>query len=261
MIQRRGRNRSSERVTTPSVEFSTGTTPKSAAPALVAWNTSSAGAGHADDRGAEVAERGLLAERAGRAEVGDARRRLQRAAGRHDLAPDRRHALVLSGPGVACLQAVDDLRPRARGETPASLRALELADALREPARRLSSAEQLAVERVDLRAQRGRSGPRRTRSKPCGRALRRPYLPGAARRRRRGPGRRRTGAAEPRRRRQAEDSRGPGRRAPGPSDRPRLIDSASTFCTKALRGPGRAAGISCSPATRASRAAASARLR
>ena len=36
------RNRSSERVTTPSLEFSTGTTPKSAAPALVAWNTSSA---------------------------------------------------------------------------------------------------------------------------------------------------------------------------------------------------------------------------
>ena len=35
------RNRSSERATTPSVEFSTGTTPKSAAPALVAWNTSS----------------------------------------------------------------------------------------------------------------------------------------------------------------------------------------------------------------------------
>jgi hypothetical protein len=29
-------------VTTPSLEFSTGTTPKSAAPALVAWNTSSA---------------------------------------------------------------------------------------------------------------------------------------------------------------------------------------------------------------------------
>jgi hypothetical protein len=29
-------------VTTPSLEFSTGTTPKSAAPALVAWKTSSA---------------------------------------------------------------------------------------------------------------------------------------------------------------------------------------------------------------------------
>ena len=35
------RNRSSERATTPSVEFSTGTTPKSAAPALVVRNTSS----------------------------------------------------------------------------------------------------------------------------------------------------------------------------------------------------------------------------
>ena len=35
------RNRSSERAITPSVEFSTGTTPKSAAPALVARNTSS----------------------------------------------------------------------------------------------------------------------------------------------------------------------------------------------------------------------------
>ena len=36
------RNRSSERVTTPSLEFSTGTTPKSAAPELAAWKTSSA---------------------------------------------------------------------------------------------------------------------------------------------------------------------------------------------------------------------------
>ncbi len=35
------RNRSSERATTPSVEFSTGTTPKSAAPALVVRKTSS----------------------------------------------------------------------------------------------------------------------------------------------------------------------------------------------------------------------------
>ena len=34
-------NRSSERVTTPSVLFSTGTTPKSAVPAVAAWNTSS----------------------------------------------------------------------------------------------------------------------------------------------------------------------------------------------------------------------------
>ena len=68
------RNRSSERVTTPSVEFSTGTTPKSAAPALVAWNTSSKLAqGTLVDAGAEEAERRLLAEGAGRAEVGDAR--------------------------------------------------------------------------------------------------------------------------------------------------------------------------------------------
>ncbi len=35
------RNRSSERATTPSVEFSTGTTPKSAAPPLAARKTSS----------------------------------------------------------------------------------------------------------------------------------------------------------------------------------------------------------------------------
>ena len=34
-------SRSSERATTPSVEFSTGTTPKSAAPALLARKTSS----------------------------------------------------------------------------------------------------------------------------------------------------------------------------------------------------------------------------
>jgi hypothetical protein len=35
------RNRSNERATTPSVEFSTATTPNCAVPAAVAWNTSS----------------------------------------------------------------------------------------------------------------------------------------------------------------------------------------------------------------------------
>ena len=41
------RNRSSERATTPSVEFSTGTTPKPAALATGALNLVDAGAGHA----------------------------------------------------------------------------------------------------------------------------------------------------------------------------------------------------------------------
>ena len=41
MVSGVARNRSSERATTPSVEFSTGTTPKSAAPEATERNTSS----------------------------------------------------------------------------------------------------------------------------------------------------------------------------------------------------------------------------
>ena len=63
------------------------------------------GARQAHDRRAEVAERGELAEGSCRAEVGDARRRLERAACRHDLAPDRRHALGRQGPALACFSA------------------------------------------------------------------------------------------------------------------------------------------------------------
>ena len=85
-------------------------------------------AGQADDRRAEVAERGELAERARRAEVGDARRRLQRAACRHDLAPDRRDALDRQRARIGLLQRVDDRRLALGSERGRALGALERAD-------------------------------------------------------------------------------------------------------------------------------------
>jgi hypothetical protein len=120
----------------PSVEFSTGTR---------AW--------HAHDGRAEVAERGLFAEGAGRAEVGDAGGRLQRAAGRHDLAPDRRDALVLQRAGVAGLQAVDHLRLALGAEDDRAFVLLDLAHLQRQPGTVIEQRKQLAVEGIDLVAE------------------------------------------------------------------------------------------------------------
>ena len=99
------------------------------------------GAGHLDDRRAEVAERRQLAEGAGRAEVGDPGRRLERAAGRHDLAPDRRHAVGRQRAGVAAPSGRRSRRLRARGGRPASRRRFLSSPIARAmPARRFSSA-------------------------------------------------------------------------------------------------------------------------
>ena len=71
--QGRGQEQVERRVTTPSVEFSTGTMPKSAEPATVLCSTFvEGGAGHLDDGRTEEAQRRFLAEGAGRAEVGHA---------------------------------------------------------------------------------------------------------------------------------------------------------------------------------------------
>src|SRR4030095_1859367 len=93
-------SRSSVRPTTPSVEFSAGTTVNWAPPDSQRRNAS-ATAGHEPpvprghrqrlDRGAEVLAQRLLAERALRPEVGHANRFLEAAAGRDDLAEDRAH--------------------------------------------------------------------------------------------------------------------------------------------------------------------------
>ncbi len=80
------------------------------------------GAQHLDDRGAEVAERRQLAEGARRAEVGDPRRRLERPAGRHDLAPDRRHAVGGQRARRCVPSGRRSPRPRDRAGRPASRR-------------------------------------------------------------------------------------------------------------------------------------------
>ena len=113
-----------------------------------------AGAGHAHDRRAEEAQRRLFAEGAGRAEVGHARGRFQRAAGRHDLAPDRRHAVGLQRAGVGGLQAVDHLRLALGAEHHRAFVLLDLADLQRQAGAAVQQRQQLAVDGVDLLAQR-----------------------------------------------------------------------------------------------------------
>ena len=79
--------RSSVWLTAPSVEFSTGTTPKSASPASTSWNTSfDRRERQRAHRVAEVLERGGLRERALGPEVTDLERLFLREAGGHDLA-------------------------------------------------------------------------------------------------------------------------------------------------------------------------------
>ena len=63
-----------------------------------------------DDAKAEETQRRQLAEGARRPKVGHAGRRLECAAGRHDLAPDRRHAVSRQRPGIGRFQAIDHLR-------------------------------------------------------------------------------------------------------------------------------------------------------
>jgi hypothetical protein len=111
-------------------------------------------AGQADDRRAEVAERGELAERPRRAEVGDARRRLPRAACRHDLAPDRRDALDRQGARIGLLQRVDDRRLALGSERGRALGALQRADRRCDFGATVEQAEQLAVQGIEAPAQR-----------------------------------------------------------------------------------------------------------
>ncbi len=81
--------------TVPSVEFSIGTTPKSATPASTSWNTSSMDAsGERAHRMAEVLEHRRLRERALGAEKPDLQRLLLRQARRHDFAEQAQDFLV-----------------------------------------------------------------------------------------------------------------------------------------------------------------------
>ena len=89
------RNRSSVWLTVPSVEFSTGTTPKSALPASTSWNTSSIdGSGSARTEWPKCLSTAAWREGALGPEVGDLQRLLLRQAGRHDLAEQPQDLLV-----------------------------------------------------------------------------------------------------------------------------------------------------------------------
>jgi hypothetical protein len=90
---------SSVLLTVPSVEFSIGTTPKSAAPDSTSWNTSSIDvSGSAPHRVPEVLVHRLLRERALGTEEPDLQRFLLREAGRHDLAEQPQDLLVAQRP-------------------------------------------------------------------------------------------------------------------------------------------------------------------
>ncbi len=105
------RKRSSVWLTVPSVEFSIGTTPKSAAPASTSWKTSSmAGSAQGAHRMPEVLVDRLLRERALRPEEGDFQRLLLREAGGHDLAEQPQDLLVPQRPLVPLERGPQHLR-------------------------------------------------------------------------------------------------------------------------------------------------------
>ena len=143
------RNRSSERATTPSVRvLDRHDAEVGRARRWCVRNTSSmlAQGTRSIDEPKKPSAASSLKVPAG-PEVGHARGRLQRAAGRHDLAPDRRHAVApAAGPALTRLQAVDDLRLAFGPEDHRALALLDLAD-LRAPAWRGGSAARAARDR------------------------------------------------------------------------------------------------------------------
>ncbi len=111
-------------------------------------------------RRAEEAQRRLFAEGSRRAQVGHARRCLQRAAGRHDLAPDRRHAVGAQRPGLAALGRRSP-GPRARdGRRREPSRLLDLADLQRQRGALVQQRQQLRgrARSIACAAQQGRVG-------------------------------------------------------------------------------------------------------
>ena len=102
---------SSVLLTVPSVEFSIGTTPKSAWPACTSSNTSPIdGERQRAHRVAEVLEHRLLRERAFGTEERDLERLLLRQARRHDLAEQPHDLFVAQRPLVALERLAQHLR-------------------------------------------------------------------------------------------------------------------------------------------------------
>ena len=107
------------------------------------------------DRRAEEAERRLLAEGACRPEKGDACRRFECAARRHDLAPDRCNAALQQRSCVVGFPAGDDLRLALGPERGRALPLLQLADLMGEVGPLVEQRQQLAVDAVDTGTQVG----------------------------------------------------------------------------------------------------------
>ena len=96
----------------------------------------------------------LLGEGSGRPEVGDAHAPLEIAAARDDLAPDRLDRLARQRPRIAGAQPGEDLRLALGTHHRRVVVLLPFADALRQARALGEPLEQLAVDAVDLRAQR-----------------------------------------------------------------------------------------------------------
>jgi hypothetical protein len=105
------------------------------------------------DGAAELLVHGLLAEGAGRAQVGDGDAFFQRAAGRHDFAEDGLDVVVLERAGIALGDAAQYLRFALGAKHRRQRLGLDVAYFLRQARAPAEQVEELRVDRVDLLAQ------------------------------------------------------------------------------------------------------------
>src|SRR5712692_2237021 len=140
--------RSSVTFTAPSVEFSTGTTPKAARARSTSSNTSAmlrAGTNSVDEpnrrRGVGIGARG--------AEIGDRQRMLERQRRRQDLAPDGPNGLGAQRARIQRDEAVKDLGLALRDEVREILLPLELVDLEGGATALVEEVEDLLVEVID----------------------------------------------------------------------------------------------------------------
>ena len=106
----------------------------------------------------EVVERGLLAIGSDRTQIGGDRRLFKRPAGRHDLAPDIGDVLVMERAVAHRLQTADDLLLALRAKHRGIKRLLHFAHRVRNRSAIIEQANELGIDRVDLRAQRYQLG-------------------------------------------------------------------------------------------------------
>ncbi len=100
-------------------------------------------------------QRRLFTESTGRAQIGDPLRRFQRAAGRHDLAPNDGHAGTANRPRVARLQPADDFDFALRAEHRRAFQALDRAYGTGQAGALVQQRQQFQIEGVNLRTQFG----------------------------------------------------------------------------------------------------------